>query len=642
MVMSIKIATARAIASALTACLAASAVAALLTLLAPLASAANHGAQIAAIDRIASQGLRREVFVLDGPTEVRIRAEGLADRQGTNFLAYGWILDLTSRHPAWVMDATNAAWDRKTQNWKVDERMTLPAGIYALYYASYGGSFPLDKEIRVLGMILGRFESSVGPSVKWNEHGDDSLWGIRVDGMGAGFRPAKAPVEAPSPDPGALIRFFELPNNALERERIDLSRPVDFRVRFTGEYDRGVRAFADGAWITDLSTYEKVWSPNFDDTEPAGGDAKNRMFQGTIPLRAGSYEFTVTTDGSHAVGSWNASPPYDPEAWGISLTPVRDSDRAFVSVTGAAGLPEPVLAIREVGDDELRREPFVVLRPVRLFVTALGERSGKGEMADFAWIERTGDLQPIWEMREEDTEPAGGSAKNRVVESVIELPPGAYALCYASDDSHSYPDWNSEAPRNPEAWGVSLAPIGRADPNSPRLTAPSEEPEIPQVPRVPSKPGKPGTPTLPPAPSFLPLSPAAVAALIRPGEPPDPPVVIGLTRVGSDADLSRRFRVSATTKFHLVALGEGTEEPLSDHGWIEDVRSGKVIWKMRYRDTQHAGGARKNRVERAEITLPQGEYLLRYETDDSHAFGDWNGTLPSQPHLWGISLVEVK
>jgi hypothetical protein len=639
MVMSIKIARTGAISSALAACLAASTV---VPLLAPPASAANRGAQVAAIDRISSQGLRREIFALDGPTEVRIRAEGLADRQGTHFLAYGWILDLTSRRPAWVMDATNGEWDSKTQNWKVDDRVTLPAGTYALYYASYGGSFPVDKEIRVLGLILGRFESSVGPNVKWNEYGDDSRWGIRVDGLSAGFRPAKAPAETPGPDPGALIRFFELPNDALERERIDLSQPVDFRVRFTGEYDRNVRAFADGAWITDLSTWEKVWTPTFDDTEPAGGDAKNRMFLGTIPLGAGSYEFTVTTDGSHAMGSWNAPPPYDPEAWGISLTPVRESDRAFVRVTGAAGLPEPLLAIRKVGDDELRREPFVVLRPVRLFVTALGERSGKGEMADFAWIERTDDLQPVWEMREEDTEPGGGSAKNRVVESVIELPPGAYALCYASDDSHSYPDWNSEPPRNPEAWGVSLAPIGPADPNSPRLTTLLEEPEVPRVPRVPAKPAKLGHSMPPPPPPSVPLSPATIAGLIRPGEPSDPPVVIGLTRAGSDADLSRRFRVTATTKFHLVALGEGTEEPLSDYGWIKDARSGKVIWKMRYRDTQYAGGVRKNRIERADITLPSGEYLLRYKTDDSHAFGDWNGAMPSQPHLWGISLIEAK
>jgi hypothetical protein len=636
MVSNMKFASTRVASVAATACLAASAFLALGIL---PASAADRGVKIAAIDEITDEGLRRELFVLDAATDVRIRAEGLADRQGTHFLAYGWILDLTSRRPAWTMDSTNGEWDPKTQNWKVDDRVTLPAGTYALYFASYGGSFPLDKEIRVLGFVLGRIESSVGPAIKWNAHGDDSRWGIRVDALNPGFRPGKVPAEAPSPDPGALIRFFNLQNNALERERIDLSRPVDFRVRFTGEYDRNVRAFADGAWITDLSTYEKVWSPTFDSTEPAGGDAKNRMFMGTVSLGAGSYGFTVTTDGSHATGSWNAPPPYDPEAWGISLTPVREADRPFVRVTGAAGLPEPLLTIRKVGDNEMRREPFVVVRPVRLFVTALGERSGKGEMADFAWIERTDDLQPVWQMREEDTEPAGGSAKNRLVESVIELPPGSYALCYATDDSHSYPNWNSEAPRNPESWGVSLAPIGPADPNSPRLTAPLEEAEVP---RVPPKPPKPTRPVPTPAPPPLPLSPSAIAGLIRPGLPPDPPVVIALTQVGSDADVSRRFRVTATTKFHLVALGEGTEDPLSDRGWIENAGSGKVIWRMRYHDTQYAGGARKNRIERADITLPPGEYLLHYETDDTHAFGDWNDALPSQPHLWGISLIQVK
>jgi hypothetical protein len=493
--------------------------------------------------------------------------------------------------------------------------------------------------------MLGRFELSTGPVVKWNEHGDDSRWGIWVEALNPDYRPAPSPSEAPGPDLGAMIRFLEMRNDALQQERIDLARPVDFRVHFTGEYDRHVRAFADGAWITDLATYEKIWTPSFDATEPAGGDPKNRTFQGDVSLPAGTYALTATTDGSHAFEDWNAAPPFDPEAWGISLSPVRDSDRAFVRVTGAAGLPEPLLAIREVGNDEFRREPFVVARPVRLFVHALGERSGKGEMADFGWIERENDLRPVWEMREEDSEPAGGSAKNRVVESVVELPPGAYALCYATDDSHSYPDWNSEAPRDPRSWGVSLAPIGPADPNSPRLAVPLEEPAVLEVPRVPPKaprPPRPGQPPPAPTPPSLPLSPAAIANLIRPGEPPNPPVVIALTRVSSDADLSRRFRVTASTRFHLVALGEGTEEPLSDHGWIENARSGKVIWEMRYHDTEYAGGARKNRIERAEITLPPGEYVLRYESDDSHAFGDWNAAMPSQPQLWGISLVEAR
>ncbi len=629
----------RAVSPALLACLAASA----MNLLPSCpASAARPSAQVAAIDQITGQGLRRELFTLDAPAEVRIRAEGLADRQGTRFLAHGWILDLASRRPVWVMDATNGQWDAKTKNWKVDDRTTLPAGTYALYYAAYGGSLPLDKEIRVLGLILGRLESDLGPGVKWNQKGEPSRWGIRVDGLSPGFRPGRPPAEALEPDPGALIRCFDLQNDALERRRIDLTRPVDFRVRFTGEYDGRVRAFADGAWITDLSSFEKVWSPTYDDTEPAGGDPKNRSFRGIIPLAAGSYELTAITDGSHAADEWNAPPPYDPQAWGVSLSPENEADRVYVRVSGTAALPEPVLAIRQVGDDELRREPFVVVRPVRLLVTALGERSGKGEMADFAWVERTTDLQPVWEMREEDTEPGGGSAKNRVVQSVIELPPGAYALCYASDDSHSYPEWNSEAPRNPESWGVSLAPIGPADPNSPRLAVPLEAPEVPSVPSPPGKPGRPGPPA-PPAPApVLPLSAATLAGLVRPGDAPDAPVTISLTRVGDDEDLSRRFRVTAKTKFHLVALGEGTEDPLADRGWIEDARTGKEIWSMRYRDTQHAGGARKNRIERAEVTLPKGEYRLRYQTDDSHAFGDWNAALPSQPHLWGISLVEVK
>ena len=42
---------------------------------------------------------------------------------------------------------------------------------------------------------------------------------------------------------------------------------------------------------------------------------------------------------------------------------------------------------------------------------------------------------------------------------------------------------------------------------------------------------------------------------------------------------------------------------------------------MTYRATEPAGGAPKNRRFDGVVTLPAGEYVLRYETDDSHSFG---------------------
>jgi hypothetical protein len=59
---------------------------------------------------------------------------------------------------------------------------------------------------------------------------------------------------------------------------------------------------------------------------------------------------------------------------------------------------------------------------------------------------------------------------------------------------------------------------------------------------------------------------------------------------------------------------------------------------MEYRDTDHAGGAQKNREVRDSITLPAGEYEVIYETDGSHSFGDWNDRQPDNPLMWGITV----
>jgi hypothetical protein len=175
------------------------------------------------------------------------------------------------------------------------------------------------------------------------------------------------------------------------------------------------------------------------------------------------------------------------------------------------------------------------------------------------------------------------------------MAPGGYALCYATDDSHSYESWNADPPRDPAAWGISLSAL---DPEE--------------------------------------------RGAIEPGEPKNAPMTIALDRVGNNADLVRRFRLTDKVTFHLVALGEGSCDPLADRAWLEDGKTGQNVWQMRYRDTERAGGASKNRIVRAEITLARGEYELHYETDDSHAFGEWNAAPPLQGHLWGVTLVEAR
>ena len=82
-------------------------------------------------------------------------------------------------------------------------------------------------------------------------------------------------------------------------------------VSLSGQYDYG--------WIENAETGETVWEMTWQNTIPAGGDDRNRMFVGTLSLAPGAYTVYFTTDFSHAYGDFEDSAPNDPEAWGIRV-----------------------------------------------------------------------------------------------------------------------------------------------------------------------------------------------------------------------------------------------------------------------------------------------------------------------------------
>jgi hypothetical protein len=106
-------------------------------------------------------------------------------------------------------------------------------------------------------------------------------------------------------------------------------------------------------------------------------------------------------------------------------------------------------------------------------------------------------------------------------------------------------------------------------------------------------------------------------------------------------DGSRRVSLDRETAVRIYALGEGTSGEMHDYGWIEDARTGRTVWELTYRMTEHGGGAQKNRRFDGVIKLPAGEYVLRYRTDGSHSFGSWNADPPEDPEAWGISVYRA-
>jgi hypothetical protein len=58
---------------------------------------------------------------------------------------------------------------------------------------------------------------------------------------------------------------------------------------------------------------------------------------------------------------------------------------------------------------------------------------------------------------------------------------------------------------------------------------------------------------------------------------------------------------------------------------------------MDLQETVHAGGADKNRMIDTLISLPAGEYQLKYKSDDSHSYNRWNAK-PPEIAFYGIIL----
>ncbi|MBX3102790.1 MAG: beta-lactamase family protein [Bacteroidetes bacterium] len=108
---------------------------------------------------------------------------------------------------------------------------------------------------------------------------------------------------------------------------------------------------------------------------------------------------------------------------------------------------QQVLAlIEEVGDNQQLKQAFVLDKPTRVGILTVGEgNADQSALLDKAQL-FTARGKLLWQMRAEQTQPAGGAARNRMQFQWLDLPAGAYELRYTSDARHSWLRWQDMPP----------------------------------------------------------------------------------------------------------------------------------------------------------------------------------------------------
>jgi hypothetical protein len=551
-------------------------------------------------DRLSPRELRSAGFVLARPTELQITATGAEQRgrkrfqlgpikfdtddwsDGDYWQGNAWILDARTRAVVW--DLSRAKTEARREGLRdFDGRVQLPAGTYEAYFASFSGT----QRPSLVGLVSGQRR------MRYDDDGLSESFQLTIRGNGQRIAAADL-ARARAEFNGSVV--VSVPGGRREqtaRLGFSLERPTDVEIYAVGEAQE--ESAFDYGWIINADTRERIW--RFDDihSEPAGGASKNRTARVVRTLPAGRYAAFFAMDDSHDPSEWNAAPPYDPAFWGLTVRVRNPADRGAVRTYAYQSGPGPnaIVALTGLRDDASRSYGFTLTKPTDVRIYALGEGRA-GEMFDYGWITDADTHERVWEMRYHETENAGGAEKNRVVDKVVHLEKGSYLVNFVTDDSHSYGDWNAAAPMDGEFWGITL----------------------------------------------LPAAPASFdRSAIAPYDPKtDPNLIARLERMRDGQERRVRFRLDNAADVRVYGVGEGRDGEMFDYGWIEDASTGRTAWEMDYRATEHAGGATKNRRVNQTVRLPAGDYVLRYRTDDSHAFNDWNDEPPSDASGWGISV----
>ncbi|MFI5251834.1 MAG: hypothetical protein ACHQQQ_05295 [Bacteroidota bacterium] len=552
-------------------------------------------------------------FTLTGDTQLKIHALGAGVNErgifsgSDDLFAYGWIINSETREAVWEMRRSNTSSLKSDRVFDGD--INLPAGSYEVYFTAFAfsgnspfSSFSINIDRRKEPTGSGKVDHEgfftwlykfFGEDIdkEWNHRAKE--WGIEIYDESPGNRDILA-FASPKEFPRILYKSVKIGENEHIVQAFTLAKPMPIHIYAIGEMGTS-REPADYSWILNATTRERVWEMNAENTTGAGGARKNMKFDNTVNFSAGEYVLYYISDDSHSFLDWNQAPPYDPYNYGVTLMAANEKEEDAFKLHAINEEKNIIAQIIRVRNNETRSESFTLKSDVKVRIYALGERaSARGQMADFGTIINAKTREKVWSMDAVAGEYAGGASKNRYVDEIVTLPKGTYTVNYQTDDSHAYNQWNDSPPFDPEHWGISIYLVDEMDWNKvEKNVTPKMEGVIAQI-----------------------------------------------VKVGDNANKTEYFTLNKPTHVRIYALGEGQNGEMYDYGWIENEASGERVWEMTYSMTFHAGGGRKNRLVNITILLDKGKYKLRYVSDDSHSYNNWNTDPPEDPTMWGITLYE--
>lgn len=542
-------------------------------------------------------------FQLNQPLEVRLQVVGawFNDRPLTDC----WLLDADTRETVWALDKEQCRQSCQ-YGYSCDTTLSLGTGRYEVYYSTVktGPSISLrglDSEA-LTGLLTGLLGDSVMLEGRdFERQSRQTQWGVQVT-VPAGSEQAAETVRLAAeerPGPGTLAHIRRVGGKAFVTRAFHLSGPAEVEIYALGEGNKG--KLFDYGWLVKSADRSRPWKMDFEKTRHAGGARKNRMARDRTTLEAGRYEVWYVTDDSHHWGEWNQPPPRDPDFWGITVRVIPGTGGTIPP--HRADLPafpahRVIASIWRPGNNTVTTRVVRLRRGGPVLFYGIGEATD-GRYYDWGWVKdcRTGEV--VWAMDAKQALWAGGTKKNLMSEAVIPLAPGEYVVTYVTDDSHSGGGgWNAAPPWDADRAGLTLYWAGaEADPGS-----------------------------------YVAYTPERSRGLLG-----------MIAAVGNHASESVSFELRQSATVRVVCQGEGSQSEMYDYGWIERADNGERVWTMNADISCHAGGSKKNREWRGELSLPAGSYRLRYVSDDSHSFDRWNAKPPRHRGAdWGISVYRLR